>query len=494
MKTVKELFKGIKYRLVNVKPETAFRRLCSDSRSVKKGDLFIAVKGCQYDGHDYISEALEKGAGAICSERLVPDPRRKGFIIVKDTAKALPDLASRFFDDPSKYLKLIGITGTNGKTTTSYLVYEILKLAGRSPSLLGSVEYKIKDEIVKPLNTTPGPLLLHRLFSQMRKRGSEYAVMEVSSHALKQSRVSGVDFRIAALTNVTGDHLDYHRTMRDYVKSKGLLFKSLKINAAAVLNSDDRFYDEFKKSVKGRVITYGIEKKADFKASRIELDLNGSQFFMDTPEGTINLRTPLVGRHNIYNILAAAAISFTEGIEVNAISEAIGRLNRIPGRLEPVEEGQRFRVFVDYAHTHDALEKVLSLMKGLCNGRVIVVFGCGGNRDKTKRAKMGRIAGRLADYAILTNDNPRKEDPDTILREIEKGMPSDFRAYKKIPDRFKAIGEALANRDPSDIVVLAGKGHEDYQIIGNRKFSFNDKKAAEEILARDTLLCSTQMR
>ena len=488
MKRTKGLFKGIEYKLTNISPDFTFEGLGSDSRTLKKGELFIAVKGYEQDGHDYIHEALKKGAAAICSERMTPDLRKIGFIIVKDTSKILPVLASRFFGKPSKSLKLIGITGTNGKTTTSHLLYEILKTAKKSPSLLGSIQYKIKDEIVNSFNTTPGPLLLHSFLSRMKDSGTDYVVMEVSSHALKQSRVSGIDFRIAALTNITGDHLDYHRTMSDYVKSKRLLFESLKKNSIAILNSDDKFFNEFRKSIRGKVISYGIEKNADFKATNIGLDINGSRFFMDIPNGTINVRTSLMGRHNIYNILAAAAISFAEGIEVNAISEAIGHFYKMPGRLESVEAGQRFKVFIDYAHTHDALENILSGLKKLCRGKIIIVFGCGGNRDKTKRAKMGKIASNLADYAILTNDNPRREDPDTILSEIEKGFRRGFRAYKKIPDRFKAIEESLMNREASDIVVIAGKGHEDYQIIGDTAFPFNDKNVAEGILARH--LCS----
>lgn len=483
MKAIKELFKDIDYTSININPDFTFKDLCSDSRIIKRGELFIAVKGCERDGHDYIHEALKKGAAAICSERAIRDLAKVGFIIVKNTAEVLPVLASRFFGEPSKYLKLIGITGTNGKTTTSQLVYKILKTAKKSPSLLGSIQYKIKDKVMDSCNTTPGSLPLHSLLSQMKNSGTDYVVMEVSSHALKQSRVSGIDFRVAALTNITGDHLDYHRTMSDYVKSKKFLFESLKKNSVAILNSDDKFYDEFRKSTQGKVISYGIEKDADFKATHMESDINGSRFFMDTPNGTVNVRTPLIGRHNVYNILAAASISFVEGIEFNTVSEAIGQFNRVPGRLESVEAGQRFKVFIDYAHTHDALKNILFELKKLCSGKIVVVFGCGGNRDRIKRPKMGRIASNLADYVVLTNDNPRKENPDAILSEIKKGFRRDFKTYKKIPDRSRAIEESLTDRDPSDIVVIAGKGHEEYQIIGDKTFPFNDKKVVEKILA-----------
>ena len=364
-----------------------------------------------------------------------------------------------------------------------FLIYEILKTAKKSPSLLGSIHYRIQDQIIDSYNTTPGSLLLHSLLSRMKDSGTEYVVMEVSSHALKQSRVSGIDFRLAALTNITGDHLDYHRTMTDYVKSKMLLFKSLNKDGIAVLNSDDKFYNEFKKCICTKIISYGINKNADFKATHIESDINGSRFFMDTPNGTINIRTPLIGRHNIYNILATAAISYAEKIEFNIMNEAIGRFHCVPGRLESVEAGQPFKVFIDYAHTHDALRNILSELRRLGKGKIIVVFGCGGNRDRTKRAKMGRIASNFADYVILTNDNPRKENPDAILDEIKKGFYRTFKNYKKIPDRFKAIEESLAEREPSDIVVIAGKGHEEYQIIAGERFPFNDRKAVKRILA-----------
>ena len=482
MKKVSELFKGIRYKLINMDRDFAFVGLSSDSRTIEKGELFIAVKGWERDGHNFINEAFNKGAAAVCSECIIKDAQEKKFIIIKDTAKALPLLASRFFEEPSRFLKSIGITGTNGKTTTSHLIYEILKTAGKTPSLLGTVQHRIGDKIIFPRNTTPGPALLHSFLNQMKNYGTDYIVMEVSSHALKQSRVSGVNFSSAVLTNITGDHLDYHGNMRDYANSKRFLFESLNKDSFAILNSDDKFCDEFSMATQGKVITYGIAKKADFKATHIETDIDGSRFFMDTPDGTIAMRTSLVGRHNIYNILAAAAVSFTEGIKANAVCEAIGRFAPVTGRLEPVLAGQPFKIFIDYAHTHDALKKILSEFKEICSGKIIVVFGCGGNRDKSKRPKMGKLASCLADYVILTSDNPRDEDPDIILDEIEKGFDHNFNAYKRIPDRFKAIEKSLRGRNASDVVIIAGKGHEDYQIIGDKRIPFNDKKVVKEIL------------
>ncbi|MEA3305678.1 MAG: UDP-N-acetylmuramyl-tripeptide synthetase, partial [Candidatus Omnitrophota bacterium] len=265
---------------------------------------------------------------------------------------------------------------------------------------------------------------------------------------------------------------------------KRLLFESLKRNSAAVLNSDDRHYRRFKKLAKSRVISYGIEKKADFRAVDMKLDINGSRFFMDTPNGLVNLRTPLIGRYNVYNILAAAAFAFAEGISPSIVNEAISRTGFIKGRMESIEAGQRFRVFVDYAHTYDALKNVLRELRAMCNGNLIVVFGCGGDRDRSKRPGMGMIASRLADYVFLTNDNPRTENPEAIIDEIESGIRKGFRAYEKVPDRSKAIEKSLLNRGGSDIVVISGKGHENYQIIGKKKFPFNDKAAAGKILRR----------
>jgi UDP-N-acetylmuramoyl-L-alanyl-D-glutamate--2,6-diaminopimelate ligase len=480
---IEELFKKIPCELVNMKPDLHVKGLSSDSRVVKRGELFIAVKGCQQNGHDYIRNALKKGAVAVCSERRIKGLHKTGFVIVKSTAKVLPILSSRFFGEPSKYLKLIGITGTDGKTTTSHLVYEILKAAKKSPSLLGSIQYRLQNKAINSYNTTPGPVSLHSLFSKMREGGSDYAVMEVSSHGLKQARVSGLDFSVAAFTNITGDHLDYHRTMGDYVRSKRFLFESLKKKSTAVLNMDDRYYNEFKKATRARIISYGIANPALIRASHIEMDINGTRFFIDTPKGTISVRTPLIGRHNIYNVLAAAAISFAEGVTLDNMTEAMGRFKYVRGRLELIDVGQRFKVFIDYAHTHDALKNILSSLKELCSGKIVVVFGCGGNRDRTKRAKMGRIASDIADYVIVTNDNPRNEDPNIILDEIEKGFRRNFTAYKRIPDRFKAIKMSLTGRDAADIVVIAGKGHEDYQIIKGRKYPFNDRKAVKKILS-----------
>lgn len=482
MKTIKELFGGMDYKLINLKPDTGVRGISADSRTIKPGEIFIAVDGPEHNGYDYIDDALKKGARAICVDKPHAVDKSLRIILVRDTAKAISILASGVYNEPSRYVRVIGVTGTNGKTTITYLMYEILKAAKKKPSLIGTVVYKINDKTVMSSNTTPGPLLLHSLLAGMRDAGSDYAVMEVSSHALKQARVFGIDFKTAILTNITGDHLDYHKTMNDYAKSKRILFESLKADNFAVLNKDDSFYEYFKKATRAKVMDYGIENRADFTAKNIKSDINGSLFLMETPIGPVKIKTPLIGRHNIYNVLAAACASFAEGVSLDTIIGALGESILVPGRLEAVNAGQSFRIFVDYAHTHDALEKVLSELRLLCKGKLTVVIGCGGNRDKTKRPKMGRIASEIADEVIITNDNPRDEDSEIILNEIEGGIKKDFKRYKRIPDRFEAIKESLKGRNKNDAVIIAGKGHEDYQIIGKKTFPFSDREAIEKIL------------
>jgi UDP-N-acetylmuramoyl-L-alanyl-D-glutamate--2,6-diaminopimelate ligase len=487
MRRIKDLFNDIECTFINLNPDSTVKGLSSDSRLVKRGEIFVAVNGPEENGCDYINDAMRRGARAVCLDNPKKAPKKSGIILVNDASKVLPILASRVFGDPSKDLRIIGITGTNGKTTVSYLIYEILKAAGKSPSLLGTVAYKINEKAVEASNTTPGPMLLHSLFDKMRKEASDYTIMEVSSHALDQNRVFGIDFKIAVLTNITGDHLDYHKTMEDYAASKKRLFESLGEDGIAVINKDDGYYDYIKKGARARVIDYGIANEANFMAADIKSDINGSSFLIKTPAKKIRIETPLIGRHNIYNILAASCACSAEGIRLDIIKKAVGRFNTVPGRLEAADLGQPFKVFIDYAHTHDALHNVLSELRPLCKGSLVVVFGCGGDRDRTKRPKMAKIASKIADEIILTNDNPRTENPKSILDEIEKGIRRGFKNYKRIPDRFAAIKESLKDRQKSDVVIIAGKGHEDYQIIGRKRLPFSDRKAVHEILTRSTL-------
>jgi len=482
MMKIRELFKGIKCTLYNVRPGDKVIGLSVDSRTVKKGHLFIAVKGHDKDGHYFIGEAIENGALCICSQKMPAQFRQNGFIVTGDTSRALPVLASRFYGEPSKGLKFTGVTGTNGKTTTTHLIYEVLRAAKMRPALLGTIHHKFGKGLRHSTHTTPGPLRLHELLGRIKKNHCKHVVMEVSSHALKQSRTAGIDYDVAALTNVTGDHLDYHITMEDYIRSKIRLFESLRKKSTAVLNRDDRYYGRFHKSTSASIVTYGFNKKSDFAAHSLEMDMNGSSFVLETPEGPAEIATSLVGRYNIYNILAAAAASYSLGAGQEAIEKAISRFRRVSGRMEAIDRGQPFKVFVDYAHTHDALKNVLAEIRTLTRGDLIVVFGCGGDRDRRKRPLMGRVASELADHVILTNDNPRSEDPGAILNEIESGFGKGFMCYERVPDRHEAIRRSFMNRSPFDTVVIAGKGHEDRQIVGERSFPFSDKKAAEGIL------------
>ncbi len=482
VKTVQELFRDIPHTLKNIEPHQRVFGLCEDSRKIRKGDIFIALKGTNYDGHSFIKESLEKGASAICAQYENENSSGAGYILVKDTSSIIHVLAGRFFDYPARSLKVIGITGTNGKTTTAHLVHSILKSNRRTPSLIGTIHHMVNEDIVAAHNTTPGTLELNSLFYAMKEAGSDAVVMEVSSHALAQSRVDAINFSIACLTNITEDHLDYHGDMEAYVAAKKRLFETLDKKATAILNSDDDYYKIFKNITEANVMRYGIAKEAEFKASHIESDGNGSRFFLETPNGTIRIKTSLIGRHNVYNILAASAIAFATDVDLNTFGRAIDNFSSVPGRMEPVEKGQCFRVFIDYAHTADALENVLSILRRITPGKLVAVFGCGGDRDRTKRPKMGSVASLYSDYVILTSDNPRHENPDEIISEIERGFKKGFVAYKRIPDRRKAIEEALTDREPTDTVLIAGKGHENYQLIGGQAFAFNDRKVTEEIL------------
>ncbi|MBN1872110.1 MAG: UDP-N-acetylmuramoyl-L-alanyl-D-glutamate--2,6-diaminopimelate ligase [Candidatus Omnitrophica bacterium] len=482
MKSIDKLFHGLKHKLINCSGDTIIEGISSDTRTLKRGSLFLALRGERVDGHACIKDALIKGTLVVCCEKIPPESTGRPFVLVDDTRKIMPILASRFFDDPSKDMRVAGITGTNGKTTVSYLTYDIFKTANRSPSLIGSVEYRIGDRIIKSHHTTPDAIELQELFKDMLGEGSRYSVMEVSSHALIQQRVEAVDFDVAVLTNVTGDHLDYHKTMKDYVDSKMMLFKSLDKEKTAILNHDDKYYKAFKKITKAKIFTYGISDDAHFNARDIDLRADGSTFSVDSPDGTFRVATSLIGLHNIYNILAAIAVAFSERVDIKICVGAINDFKNVPGRLESVDAGQRFKVFIDYAHTHDALENSLSVLKKFCMGEMVAVFGCGGDRDKTKRPKMGSISVKYADRVILTNDNPRSEDPEAIFRDIEKGIPRGCKSVMKIPDRHEAIKNALLGRGSRDIVLIAGKGHEEEQIIGDKIIPFNDKRSVLEIL------------
>ncbi len=454
-----------------------------NSKEVAKGFIFVAIKGARQDGHRFVEEAISRGAKLIIvhsPQSIVHSQHKAPFIKVKDTRRALARLSIEFYGRPSSKVNVVGVTGTNGKTTVTYLIEALLKKAGKSPAVIGTVNYRFKDKIFPSKNTTPGPIQLQSLLSDMLNEGIDYAVMEVSSHALDQQRTSGIDFHSAIFTNLTQDHLDYHKDLQNYFAAKAKLFQNLDSGAFAVINSDNEFGRRIKRLTNAEVVTYGIINKSGVSAKKIKYSCTGTQFLLSLGKLDIEVKAGLIGAHNVYNILAAAAWGFKSGIAPQVIKSAIAESNCLPGRLERVNSGGRFRVFVDYAHTPDALKNIISALKALAKKRVIVVFGCGGERDKTKRPKMGSIVTRLADYAVITDDNPRSEDPRQIIKDIEKGIRG--KNYCIIPERAEAIKKALVLAKTGDIVLIAGKGHEDYQVLKDKVIHFDDREVARGCL------------
>ena len=372
----------------------------------------------------------------------------------------------------------MGITGTNGKTTVTYIIEGIVKAARSQAGVIGTINYRLKGKISPAKNTTPGPLELQRMLREMVRSKVGYAVMEVSSHSLDQGRVDKVLFDVGIFTNITGDHLDYHKTPANYYKAKKRLFDKLKKNGTAVLNINDKKIAALARSLKGSVMTYSVKGAADIAAKDIKLSMNGTSFTMITPGGSFPVNTKLIGIHNVSNILASAAAGFALKIPARYIIKGIESVGFVPGRLEAVEAGQPFKVFVDFAHTEDALFNVLSLLRKIAKKRIVTVFGCGGNRDRTKRPLMGRVACKYSDHVIITSDNPRFEEPSAIIKEIERGIKEKFSNYNIVVDRKAAIDKAFAGALRDDIVVIAGKGHENYQIIKDAVMPFDDREVA----------------
>ena len=470
--------------------------LTSDSREVKKDYLFVAVKGSSQDGHKYLSDAVHRGACALVVENVANVFPNVPIVRVPDTRAALSDLASRFYNYPSKDMNLIGITGTNGKTTTSYILESILKEGGRNVGVIGTINYRYKGKSFQTSLTTPESNDLMKILGEMRDAGVTDIILEVSSHSLEQGRVRGLDWSRALFTNFSRDHLDYHLTMEEYFKAKSLLFTSLREEegqAKTIINMDDPKGRELQRITKASTVSYGLGDNCSVRATDIHSSVEGLHFRMTMPAGDTPITSTLFGQMNVYNILAAAAVAFSLDIDLNTISRGIQRLAFVPGRLQHVENKQGLSIFVDYAHSTDALKKVLQTVRQLTKGRLITVFGCGGDRDKGKRPDMGRVAGMYSDYAIITSDNPRGESPEKIADEIEAGMKEsglkrvtfnfslNAKGYEIILDRRKAIHAAvkIANKEGGDIILIAGKGHEQYQITGNGKRYFNDIEEVE---------------
>jgi UDP-N-acetylmuramyl-tripeptide synthetase len=470
--------------------------LTDDSRRVVEGTCFVAVRGLRADGHRFIPQALERGARAVVAEPPDPLPGRPvGRILVPDTRRALPRLADAYFGRPSRALTVVGVTGTNGKTTTSYLVEALLRARGDATGVIGTIQYVVRGVAREAGQTTPEAIELQGLLADMVAAGVGGVAMEVSSHALEQRRVDGIAFDCAVFTNLTQDHLDYHGTMERYAEAKGRLFFELlgeggKPDAAAVLNGDDpwgaRWARELAESRRCRVLTFGLGAGLAVRARRHTSGAGGIRLEADTPAGPVAFASPLIGEHNVMNLLGAVATGVALHLDPATVAGALAGVQAVPGRFERVDAGQDFLVVVDYAHTPDALQRVLETARRLTAGRLGVVFGCGGDRDRGKRPIMGRIAAGLADRVWLTSDNPRSEDPDAIIAEISLGVvPPPPGGYTNHPDRRAAIRDALGWARAGDTLVIAGKGHETYQIIAGQSLPFDDRQVTREIL-RDT--------
>ena len=463
--------------------DAAIGDLTCDSKQVGPGACFVAIRGHDADGHAYIPAAIKQGASAvICEDRGACGQTPS--VVIDSTRRAVGPLAQAFHGHPSRRLKVVGITGTNGKTTVSWLLKGILTAAGHRPALLGTICYQTGVTDVPAATTTPDPIRLAAMMAEMVAAGQTHLVMEVSSHALDQDRVGGIDFQVGVLTNVTSDHMDYHKTAEAYLAAKLTLFELLAPSASAVVNRDDPAADSFLGASAATAITYGLSGAADRYARIQTIDIDGSHFQLVAGEVEIAVSTPLIGRHNIYNCLAAATAAEALGAGPESIVAALATTAHIPGRLQRVDSDRPFHVFVDYAHTDDALNNVLSALRPVTEGKLIVVFGCGGDRDRTKRPRMGRVAQELADRIVITSDNPRSEEPDKIIDEIVAGLDKSGLARTMIlPDRREAMVAAIAQADADDVVLIAGKGHETYQIIGCERIDFDDVAVAAEILA-----------
>jgi len=453
-----------------------------DSRRVQKNGLYVAMRGAQVDGHQFTEQAIERGAAAIVVERPESHARATA-LVVPDSRAALADLAFTFFKKPALRLKMAGVTGTNGKTTTTFLIKHILESAGWLSGLIGTVRYEIAGRILPAIRTTPESLDLQEMLAQMTNAGCKAAVMEVSSHALAQDRVRGLEWDVAVFTNLTQDHLDFHRTMADYFEAKARLFTGLKeqrnkTSAVAVVNFDDPHGEKLVARL-GRetpVLTYGHSPRADFRASNYRAEFTGTFFQLDARGKIYLVRLPLIGRFNVSNAMAALAAASSLGVGLREAVLSLARAPQVPGRLEAVPAKRQFQVFVDYAHTDDALLNVLKTLRELEPRRLVVVFGAGGDRDKQKRPLMGRVADQYADYSIITSDNPRKEDPLTIIADVKKGFRSTN--FEAVPDRTEAIARAIALAQPRDIILIAGKGHETYQEFADHTIPFDDRQVA----------------
>jgi UDP-N-acetylmuramoyl-L-alanyl-D-glutamate--2,6-diaminopimelate ligase len=470
-------------------PDPVITGVDYDSRRIQLGGLFVAMRGEASDGNRFIESALKNGAVAVVTD-CATEPARQGiaWAITAHGRKALAQITANFYGNPAQQLKISGITGTNGKTTTTFLLESILSFGGKQSALIGTIEYHVAGKTLPAPHTTPESLELNQIFAEALQNGASDCVMEVSSHALEQGRVWGVPFEIAVFTNLSRDHLDYHKDMETYFAAKRLLFEGTGARSPlfAVINTDDEYGRSLLKtshSASERAFSYGIEA-GDFRATEIDLSPGGSSFFLSTPQGDTRINSRLIGKVNVYNLLAAAAAASLRGCSLEQIAHAVSLFNQVPGRFERVDAGQPFTVVVDYAHSDDALRNLTAIARDFARERrVLTVFGCGGDRDRTKRPLMGEAAARGSSFVVLTSDNPRSEDPLKIIEDVMPGLKRvNGASFRVEPERKKAIALALSQAGPGDVVLIAGKGHEKYQILREGTFPFDDVQVALEAL------------
>jgi UDP-N-acetylmuramoyl-L-alanyl-D-glutamate--2,6-diaminopimelate ligase len=453
-----------------------------DSRRVGDGTVFVAIRGGLADGNDFVAEAIRKGAAAVVSEAaprgVIP------WVQVSSDRSSLATLAANYYDRPTTRMHLVGITGTNGKTTTTYLLESILKAAGYPVAVLGTIDYRGPGFIHAAERTTPEAPELERIFRSAFEAGCRHAVMEVSSHSIALRRVEQLEFEVVLFTNLSGDHLDFHGGMEAYFQSKRRLFSGLAGTPPpfGVINRDDASFGDLQDSGPRTMLSYGLTDDADIYPTGHSLGSTGIDASFQTPRGPIGVQCPLIGRPNLYNVAASVGVALALDLPSDAIVAGLRSIKGVPGRFESVDRGQPFRCIVDYAHTDDALDNVLRAAREITEGKLVVVFGCGGERDITKRSRMGVVAGRLSDFAVVTSDNPRGEDPREIIEMVEEGLRSTGRRFASFEDRRDAIAAALGEAGTDDTVVIAGKGHETYQVIGNEQMDFDDRMVARELL------------
>lgn len=476
-----ELLKRIPVLEIHGDDAREVSELVFDSRKVTENSLYIAMRGTMVDGHSFIASSVEKGAKTIVCEEFPENlDENVTYVKVKDSSKALGQLASNFYRNPSEKLKLIGVTGTNGKTSVSTLLFDVFKNLGYDSALLSTVEIRIGEKVIPATHTTPDVITTNKILAQAVEEGCEFAFMEVSSHGIAQNRIEGLYFKIAGFTNLTHDHLDYHKTFDEYLKTKKRFFDELQDTAVAITNVDDKNGNVMLQNTKATKKSYALKTMADYHGRLLEVDFNGMLLNFNGKE----FWTTLTGKFNVYNLLLVFGIASELGFESDEILQAISKLKRVSGRFETFKSDGGIFFIVDYAHTPDALENILDSINDIRtkNERLITVFGCGGDRDHAKRPEMGNIATKKSTLAIITSDNPRTEDPAAIIKEIEAGVePQNFSKYTSIPDRREAIKMAIKFAEPKDIVLVAGKGHENYQEINGVKHHFDDKEVINEL-------------